>query len=443
MSGPFSIAAVTAVLKDLLNNGLIDHDLSAVGNVTVTALPPDRIAVSSGEEKSQLNVFMFQVAANSALRNAQLPARGARGERLTNPALAIDLRYLVTAYGEREFHAEVLLGYAMQLLHETPVLTRAMIRAALTPALPPEVSLPPALAMLSTADLAEQAELIKITHYDLNTEEMSRLWAAMQAKYRPTAAYQVSVVLIDSDRPARAALPVLERGAGDRGAVAQADTVARFASLDAFELPNRRTQALLGDTVVLRGGFLAGDTGNPSDVDVRVRIAGTRLSTPLELNVAPADRSATRITFTLPNTPHSLFAGVYTLSIRVMPVGTPDAERTSNELPLLIAPQFATPLAPVVRTGIDPVTQLGTATLTLTCTPDVVPEQRVSAVVGSKEVAAEAHAAQTNLVTFIVRGLEAGDHWLRLRVDGAESALIDRSDPNGLRFDPAHKLGVA
>ena len=44
MSGPFAIAAVTAVLKDLLNNGLVDHDLSSVGNVAVTALPPDRIS---------------------------------------------------------------------------------------------------------------------------------------------------------------------------------------------------------------------------------------------------------------------------------------------------------------------------------------------------------------------------------------------------------------
>ena len=44
MSSPLAIAGVTAVLKDLLNNGLIDRDLSKhVGDVKVSSLPPDRI----------------------------------------------------------------------------------------------------------------------------------------------------------------------------------------------------------------------------------------------------------------------------------------------------------------------------------------------------------------------------------------------------------------
>ena len=43
MSNALAIASVTAVLKDLLNNGVIDHQLSGVvGEVTVSALPPDR-----------------------------------------------------------------------------------------------------------------------------------------------------------------------------------------------------------------------------------------------------------------------------------------------------------------------------------------------------------------------------------------------------------------
>ena len=74
-----------------------------------------------------------------------LPSRGQNGERLTNPPLALDLRYLVTAYGREEFHSETLLGYAMQVLHENPVLTRQMVDATLKPALPPGVTLPPGL----------------------------------------------------------------------------------------------------------------------------------------------------------------------------------------------------------------------------------------------------------------------------------------------------------
>ena len=43
MSSPLAIAAVTAGLKDLLNDGLLDNDLSSIGSFTVTALPPDRV----------------------------------------------------------------------------------------------------------------------------------------------------------------------------------------------------------------------------------------------------------------------------------------------------------------------------------------------------------------------------------------------------------------
>ena len=43
VSNALAVASVTAVLKDLLNNGVIDHQLSGVvGEVTVSALPPDR-----------------------------------------------------------------------------------------------------------------------------------------------------------------------------------------------------------------------------------------------------------------------------------------------------------------------------------------------------------------------------------------------------------------
>src|SRR5262249_46209166 len=125
---------------------------------------------------------------------------------------ALDLKYLVTAYGEKEFHCEVLLGYAMQLLHDNPILTRAMINETLNPTLPPQVTLPAGLAMLSTAGLAEQIEAVKITPYYLNAEEMSRFWAAMQAKYRPTAVYQVTVVLMQNDANTKSAPPVLKQG---------------------------------------------------------------------------------------------------------------------------------------------------------------------------------------------------------------------------------------
>lgn len=218
MSTALAIAGVTAVLRDLLNDGLINHDISSVlgSSVTVSVQAPDRVVAANAAEASQLNLFMYLVTPNPGWRNEGLPGRDGSGRtRLSNPPLALNLHYLLSAYSGADLHAEILLGYAMQLLHETPVLTRAAIRAALVPSPPVGNTLPPALRALADAGLAEQLELIKITPVMQTNEELSKFWTATQSHLRPSAAYTASVVLIQAQQPARSALPVLARGPRD------------------------------------------------------------------------------------------------------------------------------------------------------------------------------------------------------------------------------------
>ncbi|HUR35908.1 MAG TPA: DUF4255 domain-containing protein [Vicinamibacterales bacterium] len=214
MSGALAIAAVTAVLKDLLNNGVIANDLSVVaGNpVRVTARPPDLLKTGADEEAG-LNLFLYHTTQNTTLRNNALPAFDPRGERVMNVPLALDLHYLLTAYGKDEYQGEILMGYAMQLLHDTPVLSRSAIRDSLSAIPSLQVSgtiLPPAYQALAAADLADQIELVKISPEPLSVEDLSKLWSAFQANhFRLTAAYTASVVLIQSRKSTRATLPVL------------------------------------------------------------------------------------------------------------------------------------------------------------------------------------------------------------------------------------------
>src|SRR5215510_5022353 len=221
MSSALAIAAVSASLKDLLNNGFIAHDLSSIGSFTITAQPPDRITTGQ-TEPNQLNLFLYQVTANAGWRNAGLPSRDRRGVCISNPPLALDLHYLLTAYGASDLNAEVLLGYAMHLLHESPVLTRQQLRTALTPG---------PFGNLSAVDIADQIELLKIAPVYLGTEDLSKLWTAMQARYRPSMAYLVSVVLIQSEARTTTAPPVLRRGANDRGPVARGVPLPVLASI--------------------------------------------------------------------------------------------------------------------------------------------------------------------------------------------------------------------
>jgi hypothetical protein len=126
----------------------------------------------------------------------------------------MDLHYLLMAYGREEYQAEILMGYAMHVLHETPCLTRQAIRTSLSAIPAQQVSgaiLPSAFQALAAADLANQIEVIKITPETLSVEELSKLWSAFQANhFRLTAGYQASVVLIESRKSTRATLPVLK-----------------------------------------------------------------------------------------------------------------------------------------------------------------------------------------------------------------------------------------
>ena len=196
MSSALTIASVTAVLKSLLDNGLMrQSSIMSIGDISVTTLPPDRIPIGT-EERTQLNLYLYRVTPNVAL------SRPIIGNPPSEPrAIALDLHYLLTAYGERDFQAELLLGYAIQIFYATPVLSPELIRSILQP---PSVNgnhrmVPPALAMLSPSTLAKQVVPIKLSAEFLSVEDISKLWSTLQAHARLSVTYQVSTVVINAD----------------------------------------------------------------------------------------------------------------------------------------------------------------------------------------------------------------------------------------------------
>jgi hypothetical protein len=175
MSNSLAIAAVTATLRYLLDRGLN----AEVPGTRLTTRPPDK--ARDGQSGNQVNLFLYQTLPNAAWRNLALP--GNPGP----PPLALNLHYLLSAYGQNEDDPEPtshhLLGLAMRILHDHAVLDPAVIRAA-----------------LPGNDLHEQAERVRVTPQPLSLEEMSKLWSTFQTPYRLAVAYEVSVVLIASTR---------------------------------------------------------------------------------------------------------------------------------------------------------------------------------------------------------------------------------------------------
>lgn len=436
MSTALAIASVTQVLKDLLNNGLIDHDVTGAtgGNVAVTAWPPDRIDTSSTNQQSQLNLFMYRATPNLGWCNVGLPSRDQGGERLGNPPLALDLHYLLTSYGANELHAEILLGYGMQLLHETPVLARDAVRRALAPPLSASGgSLPPALQALSTSELAEQIELIKIAPESLNTEEISKLWAAFQAKYRPTSAYQATVVLIESQKSTKAPLPV--RGRGVYVVPFRQPVIEKLMSQAKPGDPVLEYQRILtGYNLVIEGRRLEGDS-------LLVRVGD------IEVTPATNDTSDERVIVPIPA---ALEAGIQGAQIiHRMLMGSPPEPHSgveSNVAAFVLSPRIdAVSVTNMHGTGSDP----RSADLNLTVKPAVGQTQRVVVILneltpsGAPEPPLSysfnmppgppsSPPGPTENLTIGIKGVKAGDYLVRVQVDGAESPL--GTDPTN-RYD--------
>lgn len=447
MSSPLAIGAVSATLRNLLDNGLVEAGAAIGTTVAVSAVAPDTIDLSNAEEPPRLNLFLHQVTPNPGWRNTALPSRSSQsGERLSNAPLALDLHYVLTAYGRADFQAEILLGYAMHLLHERPVLDRAAIRRALNPS-PLDLSmLPPAFQALAASDLADQVEMIKITPAAMGSDEMSKLWSAIQTHYRPSAAYHVSVVLIEGTRPSFKPLPVLSRGlvdaatGRDRGVVVNADLLPPLPTLKTATPPLQQSGARLGETVTLSGVRLSG-TGH------QLRLLHRLLPLPLTLAPASVNAAGTEITFVLPAGAAEQAAvppGLWSLSLRFTPTGEANP-RDTNSIPLVIAPEpvitadaaLALPAASVVRAGAPP-----QVTVTLHSRPQVRLEQRATLMLGGTEAVARPRAAVTAPLVFdLPNSVAAGNQWVRLRVDGIDSVLLDRSGAAPV-FDASQQIGV-
>ena len=404
MSNAFAIAAVTTTLRAMLDTALS----LAFGGVDVTTLPPDKARTGTTD---LINIFLYNTSIDSALRNTPPPTSkpGENGE----PALPLRLQYLISAYGQgdNDSFGHRLLGEVMSVLHDHPLLSRDEIRDATT-------------GLLPESDLHTQVERVRITPLSLNLEEMSKLWMTFQTQFRISAAYEVSVVLIDSRRASIAALPVLGRGSeADSGIASVANVGSPFPTLTSVESPD--PAALLpGETLTLRGLNLSG-----TNVSVRIRhqlMGADRVLAPLP------GATATEVRVVIPDEPANLPAGIYTVAVEVETEETAHPgitfTRATNRLAFARAPVITSAMpTSEARDGS------GHVSMSLTCSPRVQPGQRASLLLGSREIHAQAFNVATDTLDFEfdnptpIASPDPVESFARLRVDGVDSLLVDRT----------------
>ena len=199
MSNFFAIATVTAAISNILQG--IRQD---VAGTTITSKPLD--VSNSDAPSNRLNVFLYRVTPNIAYKNSNLPTYNYGGDLVHSPVIAIDLHYLLTAYGAQndDLMAHQILASAMRIMEENTVLTKKIIRETVA-------SVSKLTSGDKSSDLANQIENVRLSFSNISLEEIGNIWSSSQTNYRLSAMYQASVILLESSKVPKLAPTVSNR----------------------------------------------------------------------------------------------------------------------------------------------------------------------------------------------------------------------------------------
>lgn len=245
MSAGTAIGMVSASLRNLLVG---EMRLGPAPDVTILA--PDEASSAR-----RVNLFLYKLVENQFLKNQDFTVRAGNPNQLVPAPLSLNLFYLLTPYApndplEGNASAHQLLGEAMRVLYENPVV--------------PSIYL--------DAGLADAREHLQIASDTLDPEELRGIWTTFSQPFRLSVMYQVSTVQLDQLPAAQRPLPNRVRTVGvpeiraplDLPAVTgmtpasgPAGTVVTFSGAN---LAGWRGMVTVGSQTVLPGQLLTADS---------------------------------------------------------------------------------------------------------------------------------------------------------------------------------------
>ena len=148
--------------------------------------------VSSGqlaseiEETTRLTLYFYRVTVNEHSRSSRRPAAASD----TPAPLGLDLHFLLSAWAANPLDELVTLAWAMRQLHQFPVLDASCLS--------PEAGW-------------DSSEVIQVIPAELSTEDVMRIWDALEPAYRLSVSYVARLVHLDPTEPAEGGRPVVAR----------------------------------------------------------------------------------------------------------------------------------------------------------------------------------------------------------------------------------------
>ena len=138
---------------------------------TFTLLSSGEMATETANLGTTLSLFLYRVTQNEHLRNRQA------GYPRNGTPLSLDLHYLLTVWATSAQAEHSILGWALRELYARPVLDAS--------SLTPESDWSP-------------ADVVQLIPAELSTEDMMRIWDALEPSYRLSVSYIARVVRIDA-----------------------------------------------------------------------------------------------------------------------------------------------------------------------------------------------------------------------------------------------------
>lgn len=320
-----AISGVSSTLRDLLADRIeLPPSVVPTAFEVTVGLPRSDAGTPQAVETPRVNLFLYRLTENAALKNQMPPAAGppvAYG----HPPLALDLHYLVTAFGSSaeeqavpsDLTAQLLLAGAMRVLHDHAVVTERLMSVA--EALP---------RPLLHESLRDDYENLRIVLEPLSLEDSSKLWTALTLPLRLSAAYHVTAVQIESRRRRGFPLPVGELpAAGPRvlAAPLRVPVIGEVGLRDG-SADRRRAYLRVGDLMVLWGRGFGRDP-------LRVLLGE------VEVTATPTDDE--RVEFVVPDDP-ALQPGLQSVQVAIRFGPTAAMTARSNTAAFMLVPRVQT-----------------------------------------------------------------------------------------------------
>ncbi len=174
--------AVVRLLQESYRPDLIESQMNL--QFEVYATPDFKNHMTQG-----LSLFLYRVHVNQSQR---APLGKYPDGRARRPQLPLDLHLLLTAWGTKASLQHVILGWAMRVLEDNPVLPAALLNGV-------------------RSGVFRDDETVELVVGQLSNEELMRIWDDLGTEYQLTVPYVARLVRIDSEIEIAQAGPVKQR----------------------------------------------------------------------------------------------------------------------------------------------------------------------------------------------------------------------------------------